>query len=193
MSRPFELPTLTPVAALQTADHQAERQSMLDDALEQARAEGYAAGLEAGRAELASAISALEQASVALRAKEAHWCDALEPATVDLILAGVEQIVGEVVAIKPELIEPTVRVALRRIVHREAVTVLVNPQDLERVQQLASDLARQLGGIERLEVQAEQRVSPGGVVVETPEGDVDASLETRLDRFAEVVRDALVG
>lgn len=191
MSRPFELPTLTPVATLRTLDGQAARQSMLDDAVEQGRSDGYAAGLEAGRAELAGAISALQQAAAELRAREESWCDALEPAAVDLIVAGVEQIVGEAVALQPQLIEPTVRVALRRIVHREAITVLVNPSDLERVQQQAGDLATQLGGIERLEVQAELRVSPGGVVVETPEGDVDASLETRLDRFAEVVRDAL--
>lgn len=191
MSRPFELPTLKPVATTRLVNEEAERQAALEAAIEQGRSEGYAAGLEAGKAELAGAIAALTDAADALRAREATWCDTLEPAAVDLILAGVEQIVGEAVALKPELIEETVRIALRRIVDREAVTVLVNPDDFERVNALAEDLGRQIGGIERLEVQAERRVSPGGVVVQTPEGDVDASLETRLDRFGEVVRDAL--
>jgi flagellar assembly protein FliH len=48
-----------------------------------------------------------------------------------------------------------------------------------------------LGGIEHCEVQAERRVSRGGAVVRTPEGDVDARVEIKLQRAREVVEAAL--
>jgi flagellar assembly protein FliH len=48
-----------------------------------------------------------------------------------------------------------------------------------------------LGGIEHCDVQAERRVARGGAVVRTPEGDVDARLETKLARAREVVEAAL--
>ena len=53
------------------------------------------------------------------------------------------------------------------------------------------DLRGSLGGIEHCEVQAERRVSRGGAVVRTPDGDVDARVETKLKRAREVVEEAL--
>jgi flagellar assembly protein FliH len=48
-----------------------------------------------------------------------------------------------------------------------------------------------LGGIEHCEVQAERRVARGGAVVRTPDGDVDARLDVKLQRAREVVDAAL--
>jgi flagellar assembly protein FliH len=48
-----------------------------------------------------------------------------------------------------------------------------------------------LGGIEHCEVQAERRVSRGGAIVRTPDGDIDARVETKLQRAREVVENAL--
>lgn len=192
MRRPYELPALQPAILLDvvTPEHD-ELQSQVDLAVEQGRAEGYAAGLDEGRAQLASAISALEQAVDQLEQREEHYCDAVEPAVVELILAAVEQILGEALDLRPELIAPTVKLALLRIVDREEITLLVNPDDYEQVRALAEEEAAKLGGIKRLDVQTERRVGRGGVIAQTPNGDVDASIATRLERLREVVQDAL--
>ena len=84
-----------------------------------------------------------------------------------------------------------VRGALRGLVERERVTVLVHPDDLDLVRGAMGDLISALGGIEHCEVQAERRVARGGAVVRTPEGDVDARLDTKLQRAREVVETAL--
>ena len=49
----------------------------------------------------------------------------------------------------------------------------------------------ELGGIEHCEVQAERRVRPGGAIVRTSEGEVDATLETKLARAREVLEHEL--
>ena len=81
--------------------------------------------------------------------------------------------------------------ALRGIVERERVTVLVNPDDLEIVREAMDNLKASLGGIEHCEVQAERRVRPGGAIVRTSEGEVDATLETKLARAREVLEHEL--
>ena len=71
--------------------------------------------------------------------------------------------------------------------------MLVHPDDLELVREAMDGLRATLGGIEHCEVQAERRVSRGGCVVRTPDGDVDARVETKLQRAREVVEQALSG
>ena len=85
----------------------------------------------------------------------------------------------------------SVQGALRGIVERERVTVLVNPDDLEIVREAIEDVRASLGGIEHCVVEAERRVSRGGCIVRTTTGDVDARVETKLERAREVVEIAL--
>ena len=72
------------------------------------------------------------------------------------------------------------RGALRRLVDRERVTILVHPDDLDLVRGASERLVGELGGIEHCDVQAERRVARGGAIVRTVEGEVDATLATKL-------------
>ena len=81
--------------------------------------------------------------------------------------------------------------ALRGIVERERITVLVNPDDMEIVSEAIEGVKASLGGIEHCVVEAERRVARGGCIVRTPVGDVDARVETKLERAAEVISAAL--
>ena len=45
-------------------------------------------------------------------------------------------------------------------------------------------LVRQLGGIEHLEVQEERRVQRGGAMVRSTTGEIDARIQTKLERRA---------
>jgi flagellar assembly protein FliH len=84
-----------------------------------------------------------------------------------------------------------VRGALRRLVERDRVSVLVHPEDLDLVRTASESLVAELGGIEHCEVQAERRVARGGAIVRTVEGEVDATLATKLERAREVLQDEL--
>jgi flagellar assembly protein FliH len=156
-----------------------------------AHAEGLAAGREAALAELAPAAAALEEGARALRAEAALAADRLEVQAVDLALFLAEKVVGAAVAADPQLVVEAVRGALRALVERERVTVLVHPEDLELVRGAMGGVTATLGGIEHCEVQAERRVARGGAVVRTPDGDVDARLDVKLQRAREVVDAAL--
>jgi flagellar assembly protein FliH len=159
------------------------------------RAAARSEGFEQGRAEVlvaaAPALEALGAAVEALHAERLAMAERLESHAVELALFLAEKVVGAAVAVQPELVVEAVRGALRGLVERERVTVLVHPEDLEAVREAMSDVRGSLGGIEHCEVQAERRVSRGAAVVRTPEGDIDARVETKLQRAREVVEAAL--
>ena len=158
---------------------------------EAARQEGLAAGREEALTMLAPALEALEQAAATVRASQLEQADRLENHAVELSLFLAERIIGGALAVQPDRVVEAVRGALRGIVERERITVLVHPDDLETVREAMDDLRAALGGISHCVVEAERRVSRGGAVVRTPDGDVDARVETKLQRAREVIESAL--
>ena len=158
---------------------------------EAARSEGYEAGRAEARAELEPAAAALQQAIMAVQADVVERADRLEAHAVDLALFLAEKVLGGALAVQPERVIETVRGALRGIVERERITILVSPDDLDLVRDSIADVVGSLGGVEHFEVQAERRVGRGGAVVRTPDGDVDARIETKLQRAREVIESAL--
>jgi flagellar biosynthesis/type III secretory pathway protein FliH len=156
-----------------------------------AREEGLREGREQALAALTPALEALAQAAEAVQMDQIARAERLEAHAVDLGLFLAEKIVGGAIAVKPELVVEAVRGALRGIVERERATVLVHPADLELVRDAMDGVRASLGGIEHCEVQAERRVSRGGAIVRTPDGDVDARIDTKLQRAREVVEAAI--
>jgi flagellar biosynthesis/type III secretory pathway protein FliH len=187
---PLEAPA-TPVdpadAAAEAAGVLASARAEADAIRALAHAEGLATGREAALAELQPAAAALEEGARLLAEESAATAERLELQAVELGLLLAEKIVGAAVAVDPELVVEAVRGALRGLVERERVTVLVHPDDLELVRGAMGGLVTTLGGIEHAEVQAERRVARGGAVVRTPDGDVDARVETKLQRARDVV------
>jgi flagellar biosynthesis/type III secretory pathway protein FliH len=156
-----------------------------------AQAEGFAAGRAEALAALEPALAALQQASADVVASQAAAADELERRAVELGLALAAKVLAGALEAEPERVLDAVQGALRGIVERERITVLVNPDDLELVRAAMDGVVAALGGIEHCVVEAERRVGRGGCIVRTPVGDVDARVETKLERAREVVAAAL--
>ena len=186
---PFEL---APLEAVVVPERPAPGSAAsLDAVREQAFEEGFAAGVAHAQGHLDGPAAALAAAADQLQALRTDAAASVEADAVDLALRIAEQAVGAAVAVDPELVVEAVRGALRRLVERDRVLILVNPDDLELVREAMGGVVSALGGIEHCEVQAERRVGRGGCIVRTPVGDVDARIETKLERAREVVAAAL--
>jgi flagellar assembly protein FliH len=186
---PFEL---APLEAVVVPERPAPGSApSLDTVREQAFEEGFGAGVAHAQSHLDGPASALAAAADQLQALRTDAAASVEADAVDLALRIAEQAVGAAIAADPELVVEAVRGALRRLVERDRVLILVNPDDLELVRDHVARLVGELGGIEHCEVQAERRVRPGGAIVRTSEGEVDATLETKLARAREVLEHEL--
>lgn len=186
---PFEL---APLEAVIVPERPAPGSApTLDAVREQAFEEGFSAGIAQAQSQLDGPASALAAAADQLQALRTDAAASVEADAVDLALRIAEQALGAAIAADPELVVEAVRGALRRLVERDRVLILVNPDDLELVREHTARLVSELGGIEHCEVQAERRVRPGGAIVRTSEGEVDATLETKLARAREVLEHEL--
>jgi flagellar biosynthesis/type III secretory pathway protein FliH len=189
LEAPAGLQQLQPVAAAD--DLLSAARAEADMMREQSRLEGLEQGRAEALAELGPALELMQNAALALQSEQLAAAERLEAHAVDLAMFLAEKVVQGAIAVEPSLVVEAVRGALRSIVERERVTVLVHPADLETVRRAMDDVRANLGGVEHCEVQAERRVSRGGAVVRTPDGDVDARMETKLKRAREVVEEAL--
>jgi flagellar assembly protein FliH len=195
----FELPTLEPPPGLRAYAAPASAEPPIDleaearAAREAGHEAGFQAGLVEGQAQMAEGVAALQAAVAAVAAERDRVADAVETAAIELGLRIAEQALGAAVAARPEAVVDVVRGALRRLVERDRVTILVNPEDLDLVRGASDALMAELGGIEHCDVQAERRVARGGAVVRTVEGEVDATLQTKLARARESLEEELRG
>lgn len=195
----FELPTLQPPPGLSAYAAPAAAEPAIDLAAEAAAARdaghqaGYAAGLAEAQEQMAAGIAALAAAAAEVGLERERVSSAVETAAVELGLRIAEQALGAAVEARPEAVVDVVRGALRRLVERDRVTILVNPEDLDLVRDASDALMAELGGIEHCDVQVERRVARGGVIVRTIEGEVDATLSTKLARARETLAEELRG
>jgi flagellar assembly protein FliH len=164
---------------------------------ELARAEGHAQGLAQGRedglAEARSAALALGQALAEAVQLRELLAEETEGDAVALALALAAKILAGALEVQPERVLDTVRGALRRVTERRRITVLVDPADLQAVSAAIAELGAQVGGVEHCDVQADRRIGRGGAIVRTVESEVDATVETQLERAREVVEAELGG
>jgi flagellar biosynthesis/type III secretory pathway protein FliH len=157
----------------------------------EARHEGFAEGLVAGRDQLRSlaepVVDSLSQAAIELRELQRQAAEMVERDAIVLAMEIAEKVVAGAIDVQPERVLDVVRGALRAIVERERIVIQVNPEDLAILREGLDELAGSLGGIEHVEVQEERRVKRGGAVVRTSVGEIDANISTKLERAREAV------
>ena len=183
------------VARNEAAQILATAQAEADHIREQARLQGHAEGYEAGRADAATQYAPAVQALAAVlgeaQAERERVAEQMESAAVALALQIADKALTGAITAQPDRVVDVVRGALRCLVERERVTILVHPQDLPIVREAVEGLIQQLGGIEHLEVQEERRVQRGGAIVRSQTGEIDARIETKLERARELLQGEL--
>ena len=165
----------------------AEAEQIRAQAWAAGEAEGRAAGLAAARTDAQPAVAALGASIQAISEVRAQVVSELEADAVELALRLAEQILAGVVAVQPERVLDVARNALRHLIDRRRVILVVNPDDLELVSDCVAQLQSELGGIEHLGVQSDRRVGRGGAIARTDAGDIDAAIESQLARAREIV------
>jgi flagellar assembly protein FliH len=189
---PVDFEQLTPVAppepapSLESASRQArallataeaEAARIRSEAFATGHAEGFAQGRADAVVELAPTAEAVGSVLSGVRVLEAETADRVESQAVSLAMLVAERVVAATISVEPARVLDVVRGALRTMIERERVTVLVNPDDLPFIREALPDV----------ELHEERRVTRGGAIVRTSLGEVDASVETKLARAHEAL------
>jgi len=168
--------------------NEAAQLAPLQQALDDAFAQGFEAGREAGaaaeRARLESAHAAAISLLVELREREARWTDRIEENVCALAVAvGRQLFEGELQSATTHT-AALVRRALAEFPLDQPVAIRVNPSDLATITATAVADGNQLS-VNRADSQwvPDARVAPGGCVIEGRDRIVDGRVDTALERI----------
>ena len=103
----------------------------------------------------------------------------------ELAVAGVEAMVGRDPQLARCALEAALREAVSSLVGAVKLRILVHPSQLAAAKELTAQLAQCL----QVSVEADEHISPGGCLVSSDLGQVDATMEGRLQRLREVLQE----
>jgi flagellar assembly protein FliH len=172
-------------ALIAVAREQAE--AIAQAAREQGFEAGYVEGMARAEAAVADRLTLAEQLVARTRDAREEALASCERDLVELSFEIAEKIVRQRVAADPATTVGVLEHALRKAFVRDGLTVLCHPDDLERLSASSDLLQARVGSLNGLSLIGDRRISPGGVVVRTDAGDIDATIESQLERLRDLL------
>jgi len=171
-------------SASQAAPAETDPQAELAALREAARAEGYAEGLAAGRVEGEQACGRMKQLAESFSSTLDNLDFRLADMVLELALDVARQVVAGELAARPERILDVVNMALKQMAEtsREA-RLLLNPDDAALVRPHLDQVLDK----NRLRIVEDVRIVRGGCLIETSQGDLDATLPARWRQVVQVL------
>ena len=185
---------LPPELTASPEDDTVRRREAVEAGYRQGYEEGEAAAVRRLADELTERCAWLTAQGEAMRQARHDFLRGAEEEVLDLVVTVVSKMFNDELRQAPALARDNLRHALLVVADRKEISIRVSPDALDRFQSLAEELAG--GGVStQCEVRwiPDQRVSEGGIVVETEAGKLDATIDTQLDEAAAVFREVLYG
>lgn len=151
----------------------------LKDAMEQAAASERAR--VAG--EVAALAEVLRRAASAVEEQRASLVAAGERDLVKLALAVAARIVKSEVVLNRPVAAENLRHAIGLVASRRELQVLLHPDDLACVEEFLPELRREFADLRKISLEGLASVERGGVIVQTREGSVDATIDAQLEQI----------
>ena len=172
---------------------------------EEARVKGHEEGMAAGRTEAEAAVrkemddrinetnalaeKTLRDAHDAMRDYIAH----AEKDVVEIAMNAVERILPQHFIDVPQVLLPVVRDAILRVQDQKEIIVNVPPYSYDIVLMAREELRGILtAGDTNITIMSDEALKPGDCIVETPNGSVDARLQTQIDQLKQAVREVML-
>lgn len=161
------------------------RQDELDAAYLRGLSDGRAQGEEAERARLLGAMMAAEHALDAVCAGESRWLANIEENIAAIAIAAAQQVLTREVTVSTETVIAIVTRAVQEFGLDQALSIRVNPNDLEALMSAERDgeSATVITRGREVRWMSDARIERGGCVVEGRERIVDGRVDTGLERL----------
>ncbi len=143
--------------------------------------QGRAKGFEKGSNQVAAEIERMTQLLQSVVTATENYFRQVEDRLADFAMMIARKVVGETAEAHREIAVQLAKAAIKEATDRTKITLLVNEVDYEMLNNARADLKTISEGIKKIEIEINNRVSPGGVLLETAGGSIDASIETMLD------------
>jgi flagellar assembly protein FliH len=161
------------------------------EAYEKGFAQGEKDGFELGEKKAAKIIENIEKLFNEINGFKKDVLRENEKEILDLIFAVVEKIVHHEVKQDDIAIKEAILNALEMAVEKSKIIFNVNPDDYEFVEKLRPDLFRQNNEIKSIIVTSDPAISRGGCFLETSRGNIDATIESKLEKIYQCLQETI--
>ena len=157
------------------AKEKEEAQKIIEEAkriYEKEKKRGYEEGLKEGKMHMTEQMLNMVSKSV-------NYFASVEEKIIKIVMTALKKIIGEID--RDELVVRVVKNALAAARNQKQVVIRVAPEQVEVVKKRINEIIAEFPAVSFLEVTADSRLKPGGCIVESEIGIVDASIDVQLE------------
>lgn len=155
--------------------------------------QGFSEGQQAGLREMQAQIDEASRKAETIIRDAKYQSNELqytaERQIIEIAISIARKILKREIEENPMTILPVVKEALQKVMDQDLIVLRVNPEDTEMLKHAQRDLQQIIGGEKQLSIIADQTINPGGCMIDTSCGTVDASIDNQLS----VIKLALQG
>ncbi len=104
----------------------------------------------------------------------------IENDVVEISVMIAKKIIGEIAEEDRNIVVNIAKEAIKRASDREVLRIRVAPVDYDALNKKRSELLQCIDGIKSLIFEADESVQPGGCLIETNQGEIDARIESQI-------------
>ncbi len=176
-----------------------EALSKLKEVQESAYQQAYELGLQEGRAQayeehnavLTERLNSFETVLTKIENLKTELVTANETHIVKLVYHLASRLAMAEISSRQELIGGVIRTAIGDVQSEERMTLKLSPSDLGFAEAMKDKAHGELSSFKNMRIEASDEISPGGCIIETNYGEVDATVEKRVQKLWDALADKL--
>lgn len=166
-----------------------EKATLLErEAYEKGFAQGEKDGFELGGKKAKKVIQNIENLLNEMSMLKKQILRLYEREVLELIFTIAKKIIHDRINSDGEVVKHTILNALYLATEKSAVTLRINPEDFDYVEKLRPAFFSEFKGLKSIAVTPDPSITRGGCFLETPYGNVDAKIETQLEKIHECLK-----
>ncbi|WP_213358266.1 HrpE/YscL family type III secretion apparatus protein [Chlamydiifrater phoenicopteri] len=136
---------------------------------ETSKNEGFNSGLQEWTTKLAELDASIKS-----------FKESIKASLVPLAIASVKKIIGKELETNKETVVSIISGAIKELSQNNRVVIFVNPNDLEAIEKQRAELKKIIEYAEVFIISSKPEIEPGGCLIETESGIINASLDVQL-------------
>lgn len=172
-------------------NHMLERsQQEKEEAYKNGYSDGFQMGTAKGQEEAARISGEFNQLITDVRNQRGEIFRQAELEIVELALAIARKIISVHAELMPDIVIDSARKAVKLLLDRTSLVVKVAPEQEMFIRENLDRLYEMDDRIQKIDIETDRRVRPGGCMLDTESGNVDARIETELQNIEDALRQA---
>jgi flagellar assembly protein FliH len=160
------------------------------EAYEEGFVQGEKDGFELGEKKADKVIGNIERLFDEISSLKQEILNQHEKEILDLTFAIAKKIVHHLTKVDESGVKEAVFNALNLAIEKSKIILNVNPEDYDYIEKLRPELFKEYKNLKSITVTSDPSVTRGGCYLKTPHGDIDAGIETQLEKICQCLQEA---